>query len=1168
MADNTLREAIRIVLETEGREGVDELRKALAGVGDVSAATVSDTDRLLESITGLNEAAAKATRFAAMSAELEKTTTALDDASRAALQLNLQLAETEKPSKEMLRTYQQVREEVTRLERTQTEQAAAVAKVSGELQAQGVDTSSLANANKQLRAQIEGATAALTKQAGVIEREAAATAAHKSAIAEQDAAFRKMAQSGHVSADALAAYRQRALEAAAGTKALSGEGGRLSGMFSGLRGLIAPVLGFLTLSTAAEGIKNLLGVSAAAENAKRSLGNLYGSQEEGNRVYKELRQLAKDNGQAFANVLEDAKKLKAFGLDPLTGSYQALVDQNAAVGGSAEDLSGKVLALGQAWAKQKLQGEEILQLVERGVPVWDLLQRATGKNVTELQNLSSAGKLGRDVIVKLYQEIENANAGAAGRSLGGLTGLLSQVTARWQDFLTKVADAGVTDYFKQQIQSLLGSTGSLDDLARRVAAGIISTLDALKRLGREVATIVSPIANATLALARHADAVVFLGKVYLALRLSRFTREMLDLAKAQQIATAATEAATAAEAARGVGVGKLGGLLGSLPKTIQIGLLVAGLDYTLNSFIKLNAALDYRKEVLQQIGAFDRAQRELSQEQLVLGQRLQDVYKASADTIIKSAGQINGLTREQGAAYQFALEQARQYYGGVIREARSTGDAQKEAAATEHWKALGVALDEVKKHLGDLDAAARDVAGFKALANAAVDNFDAVVKKTRDVKQAVSDIFLGIDFTSLDGMKQALAIIDGVGARGKAAGLAIKTELREALSKVAATDLPALKAAADDAFGTGTAGAKMFAAEVDRINLTRLGVDVDAIKTGFTQTGRAAVDSFRGAIAEIDKLGLTTEQRSKAIAQAFDNAFKQAGTKAEVEALKKALQEALTTGNIGFAEFQQRMTAVDAKLQELSGSGKAMGDTIAAAAGTAGNALDGMATSAASAASETQRVGEAAKEAGDAAEEGSRGIQASTEAMISMSTEAARALVAQNRLAAFQDVWRKNVNQVMGDLGRQRDEVAAVNAQLDEQLAALDPLTAKVAALKQQYNYVDDETLRALAQKQQQLEDQQKRAEEATQKSEQAQRSLQDQQASASPGPARANGSGASPALPSAPPAISTRSSGAVLATLRVQVVGGGTFDLEVDPTSARGLIDELTRAQQIAQKR
>ena len=55
----------------------------------------------------------------------------------------------------------------------------------------------------------------------------------------------------------------------------------------------------------------------------------------------------------------------------MDGSMQAIVDQASKLGGGMERLNGISLAVGQAWAKQKLQGEEILQLVEHGVPVWE-----------------------------------------------------------------------------------------------------------------------------------------------------------------------------------------------------------------------------------------------------------------------------------------------------------------------------------------------------------------------------------------------------------------------------------------------------------------------------------------------------------------------------------------------------------------------------------------------------------------------------------------------------------------------------------------------------------------------------------------------------------------------------------------------------------------------------
>ncbi|MNC70662.1 hypothetical protein D3C75_1214970 [compost metagenome] len=67
-------------------------------------------------------------------------------------------------------------------------------------------------------------------------------------------------------------------------------------------------------------------------------------------------------------------RLKAFGIDPMNGAMQGMVDQAFKLGGGFEEVQGISLALGQAWAKQKLQGEESLQLIERGVPVWQLLE--------------------------------------------------------------------------------------------------------------------------------------------------------------------------------------------------------------------------------------------------------------------------------------------------------------------------------------------------------------------------------------------------------------------------------------------------------------------------------------------------------------------------------------------------------------------------------------------------------------------------------------------------------------------------------------------------------------------------------------------------------------------------------------------------------------------------
>ncbi|WP_256493240.1 tape measure protein [Endozoicomonas sp. SCSIO W0465] len=110
-----------------------------------------------------------------------------------------------------------------------------------------------------------------------------------------------------------------------------------------------------------------------------------GSMAEGERATEWIKEFTKATPLQLDQVTEAFAMLKNFGLDPMDGTMQAIVDVNSKLGGSQERLRRISLALGQAWGKEKLQGKEIRQLVEAGVPVWNTLATVTGKNVTELR---------------------------------------------------------------------------------------------------------------------------------------------------------------------------------------------------------------------------------------------------------------------------------------------------------------------------------------------------------------------------------------------------------------------------------------------------------------------------------------------------------------------------------------------------------------------------------------------------------------------------------------------------------------------------------------------------------------------------------------------------------------------------------------------------------------
>lgn len=245
--------------------------------------------------------------------------------------------------------------------------------------------------------------------------------------------------------------------------------------------------------------REFIDTAAQFEMFSTQLEALEGSSEGARRAMAWVTQFATKTPGDVAGVMDAFVRLRAFGLDPMDGTLQAIVDQTSKLGFSQEKLEGISLALGQAWTKQKLQGEEILQLLERGVPVWDLLSRATGKSVAELNAASSAGRLGRKEIQLLIREIGKSSAGAAARAQNTWAGMVSNLGDQWDQFKLRVMEAGLFDWLRTELGALLkridemAASGELDALAKRVGTAIKDAAVAVRDAGVTIAGAVERI---------------------------------------------------------------------------------------------------------------------------------------------------------------------------------------------------------------------------------------------------------------------------------------------------------------------------------------------------------------------------------------------------------------------------------------------------------------------------------------------------------------------------------------------------------------------------------------------------------------------------------------------------------------------------------------------------
>lgn len=249
---------------------------------------------------------------------------------------------------------------------------------------------------------------------------------------------------------------------------------------------------YLGISAIKNAIMGLINTGSRFEDMQVQINTLMGSIEEGEKATAWIKEFAAKTPADIEGITAGFIRLKAFGIDPMNGSYQAIIDQTSKLGFSQDKMEGIILAVGQAWTKQKLQQEEALQLIERGIPVWDLLSEATGRTAVELQQMASNGELGRREIALLIQEMGASSSGAAADAMKTWTGLVSNLKDMWLNFVNDINEAGVLDYMKQQLRELLDQVntmaqdGRLKQYAESIAVSIITIAKNIKRFTASV----------------------------------------------------------------------------------------------------------------------------------------------------------------------------------------------------------------------------------------------------------------------------------------------------------------------------------------------------------------------------------------------------------------------------------------------------------------------------------------------------------------------------------------------------------------------------------------------------------------------------------------------------------------------------------------------------------
>lgn len=171
----------------------------------------------------------------------------------------------------------------------------------------------------------------------------------------------------------------------------------LQGQFTSLFAKVTGGIGVFQL------LKNTLKEAANLQQIRLSFETLLGTQQRASNLIQELRTISSSTGFDFDKVADAARLYLSLGgnAQDATRDLKALAAQAAAMGKGADQIDRVVLALGQIRAKGFLSGEEVRQLANNNVKVWQYLTKVLNVDVGTAMDLARRKAINAEAAVQV-----------------------------------------------------------------------------------------------------------------------------------------------------------------------------------------------------------------------------------------------------------------------------------------------------------------------------------------------------------------------------------------------------------------------------------------------------------------------------------------------------------------------------------------------------------------------------------------------------------------------------------------------------------------------------------------------------------------------------------------------------------------------------------------------
>jgi len=163
--------------------------------------------------------------------------------------------------------------------------------------------------------------------------------------------------------------------------------------------------------------------------------------------------LAQDTPFSTGSVAALGSGLISSGMDQsqVEAALQGAIDTAAIGGTSLEDMA---LPLKQIQAKGRLMGNDLMQLMDRNIPMLDWLAKTKGVDRSQVQDMVTAGQISSEDVFRALAENSEGGAEKASKTLkGSWTNLLSSMSQAGEAFLTPMVEP-LTELFQHGKETL------------------------------------------------------------------------------------------------------------------------------------------------------------------------------------------------------------------------------------------------------------------------------------------------------------------------------------------------------------------------------------------------------------------------------------------------------------------------------------------------------------------------------------------------------------------------------------------------------------------------------------------------------------------------------------------------------------------------------------------